>query len=402
MKTNVGVFFGGRSVEHEVAVISAVQAMAHIDRSVYDITPVYITRDGKMFYSEFMTDINEFKDIPALLKKSREITFVKKDGEFTMIELKGGLFKKPVCTIDIAFPIVHGTNCEDGSLVGWFELLGVPYVTCDVLSAAVGMDKEIFKCVLLQKGIPTLPCVSFYSKEWVNDNENILQKINDNIKYPMIVKPANLGSSVGIRKVEDKNELVDAIEYAMQFATKILVEHAVENLRELNCSVLGDCDGCETSVIEEPMMSGKILSYADKYQSGGGKKTGGAKSGESEGMASLDRKIPADISDKIKSQVETYSKQTFLALGCSGVVRIDYLYDTANDCVYVNEINTIPGSLSFYLWEPKGISYTAQLTKMIELGFKRNRVKENLSFSYETNILSKGGSFGAKGTKGKI
>ena len=218
----------------------------------------------------------------------------------------------------------------------------------------------------------------------------------------MIVKPANLGSSVGIRKVEDKNELVDAIEYAMQFATKILVEHAVENLRELNCSVLGDCDGCETSVIEEPMMSGKILSYADKYQSGGGKKTGGAKSGESEGMASLDRKIPADISDKIKSQVETYSKQTFLALGCSGVVRIDYLYDTANDCVYVNEINTIPGSLSFYLWEPKGISYTAQLTKMIELGFKRNRVKDNLSFSYETNILSKGGSFGAKGTKGKI
>ena len=400
MKTNVGVFFGGRSVEHEVAVISAVQAMASIDRAVYDVTPVYITPDGRMFHSDFMTDINEFKDIPALLKKSREITFIKKDGKFTMIELKSGLFKKPICSVDIAFPIVHGTNCEDGSIVGWFELLGVPYVTCDVVSAAVGMDKELFKCVLLQKDIPTLPCVSFYAKQWVNETDRIMTQISEKIEYPMIVKPANLGSSVGIRKVENENELRDAIEYAMEFATKILVEHAVRFLRELNCSVIGDCDGCDTSVIEEPIMSGKILSYADKYQSGGGKKTGSKSSGE--GMASLDRKIPADIPAHIKEQVEEYSKKTFLALGCNGVVRIDYLYDTENDCVYVNEINTIPGSLSFYLWEPKGVKYSQQLSKMIELGFKRNRVKENLSYSYDTNILSKGGSFGAKGTKGKL
>ena len=405
MKTNVGVFFGGRTVEHEVAVISAVQAMTFIDRNKYDVTPVYITRDGKMYHSPCMTNMEEFKNIPELLKKSKEITFVKQNDRFTMIELKSGLFKKALCEVDIAFPIVHGTNCEDGSIVGWFELLGVPYVTCDVVSAAVGMDKELFKCVLLQKGIPTLPCVSFYAKQWVNENEQILKEIGEKIEYPMIVKPANLGSSVGIRKVEDENELCDAIEYAMEFATKILVEHAVENLRELNCSVLGDHDECETSVIEEPVMSGKILSYADKYQKGGkgskGAKNGG-KTGESSGMASLDRIIPAQIPEHIQKAVEEYSKKTFTALGCNGVVRIDYLYDTAKDCVYVNEINTIPGSLSFYLWEPKGVKYTEQLTKMIELGFKRDRVKNNLSFSYETNILSNAGSFGTKETKGKI
>ncbi len=397
MKTNVGVFFGGRSVEHEVAVISAVQAMMSIDKEKYDVTPIYITHDGEMYYSEVMKDINEFKDIPALLKKSKEVTFVKRDNKFTMIELKGGLFKKPLCSIDIAFPIVHGTNCEDGSIVGWFELLGVLYVTCDVVSAAVGMDKELFKCVLLQKGVPTLPCVSFFSKQWVNENEALMKKITENIEFPMIVKPANLGSSVGIRKVKDEQELRDGVEYAMRFAGKILVEHAVEHLRELNCSVLGDCDDCETSVIEEPLMSGDILSYDDKYKNQS-KSKGGDNSGES-GMASLKRRIPADISDEIKAQVEKYSKETFMALGCNGVVRIDYLYDTANEKVYVNEINTIPGSLSFYLWEPQGLKYRDQLTKMIELGFKRARTRDNLAFSFETNILSSGGAFGKGGAK---
>ena len=390
MKTNVGVFFGGRSVEHEVAVISAVQAMASIDRATYDVTPVYITPDGRMFHSDFMTDINEFKDIPALLKKSREITFVKKDGEFTMIELKGGLFKKPVCTIDIAFPIVHGTNCEDGSLVGWFELLGVPYVTCDVLSAAVGMDKEIFKCVLLQKGIPTLPCVSFYSKEWVNDNENILQKINDNIKYPMIVKPANLGSSVGIRKVEDQNELVDAIEYAMQFATKILVEHAVENLRELNCSVLGDCDEYQASVCEEPIKSGEILSYEDKYMGG----TKGAK-----GMQASQKRIPAELPDEETKRIQFLASETFRVLSCHGVSRVDVIIDRKTRNIYVNEINTIPGSLSFYLWEATGISFDKLMDKLVQLALKRKRESGMKTVSYDQNIFSLGGG-GVKGAKG--
>ncbi|MBQ2676534.1 MAG: D-alanine--D-alanine ligase [Clostridia bacterium] len=389
MKINVGVFFGGASVEHEVAVISAVQAMNSMDTEKYNIVPVYITKQGEMYHSDLMIEINEFKDIPALLKKSKKVTLIKENDKFMLIELKGGLFKKPVCSLDIAFPIVHGTNCEDGSLVGWFELLQMPYVGCDVLSAAVGMDKAFFKYVLNEKDIPVLPCVTFYAKEWVADKDAIIKNISEKFGFPVIVKPANLGSSVGISKADDEDALRNSVDNAMNFAAKILVEPAITSLRELNCSVLGDVDDCEPSVIEEPVMSGEILSYDDKY-----------KSGNSQGMKSLKRKIPADISEKTKCEVEQCAVAAFKALGCNGVVRIDFLMDTANDNkVYINEINTIPGSLSFYLWEPKGVKYKELLTKMIELGFKRARSKANLMFSYDTNILSSGGAFGSKGKK---
>lgn len=404
MKTNIAVFFGGRSVEHEVAVISAVQAMNSLDSEKYDITPVYITKNGEMYHSEQMININEFRNIPALLEKSMNVTLVKQGNKFNIIELKKGLFKKVIASVDIAFPIVHGTNCEDGSIVGWFELLGIPYVSCDVLSAAVGMDKAAFKCVLQKAEVPVLDCVQFYAKEYIAKKDEFISQIENKFGYPVIVKPANLGSSVGISKADTKDELLASIKDAMNYATKILVEPAVTSLRELNCSVIGDTDDCETSVIEEPVMSGEILSYDDKYK-GGSKGSKGAKSdmpkagSKSSGMASLSRKIPADITDEIKSEVEKYAKETFKALGCNGVVRIDFLYDTEKEKVFVNEINTIPGSLSFYLWEPKGVKYKTLLDKMIELGFKRARTKENLQFSFDTNILENSMSFGQKGTK---
>lgn len=387
MKTNVCVFFGAPSVEHEVAVISAVQAMRSIDRNKYDVTPVYIAKNGEMFTGEILFDIEAYKDIPAMLGRCKQITVRKTDGKFGLVELKGGLFKKAVCEIDIAFPIVHGTNCEDGSIVGWFEMLGVPYVGCDVLSASVGMDKAMFKDVLRAHDIPVLPCVSFRAKQWVASRDELIEKIEKNSGYPVIVKPANLGSSVGIKKARDRDQLIESVDYAMDFATKILVEPAVTSLRELNCSVLGDADECEASVVEEPVMADEILSYNDKYVSG------------NKGMASLKRKIPADITPEQQAQVESFAKATFQALGCCGVSRIDFLLDTESGNIYVNEINTIPGSLSFYLWEPKGVPYKELLTQMIELGFKRARTKSNLTFTYETNILSSGGAFGAKGCK---
>ena len=400
MKINIGVFFGGRSVEHEVAVISAVQAMNSIDRTKYDITPIYINKNGEMYYNQTMLDINVFKDIPSLIADSKPVTLIKNDDKATVIELKKSLFKKPICNIDIAFPIVHGTNCEDGAIVGWFELLGLPYVSCDICSAAVGMDKAMFKYLLNEKKIPTLPCVIFYAKEWVSGKDEIINEIEQKFGYPLIIKPANLGSSVGISKAHDKDELVTSIKQAMEYAQKILVEPAVDKLREFNCSVVGDCDGCETSVIEEPIMSGELLSYDDKYKNGGKGAKSGAKGGaDGQGMASVKRKIPADIPESLKNDIEKYSKAAFTALGCNGVVRIDYLYDEENGKVYINEINTIPGSLSFYLWEPKGVKYTELLTKIIELGFKRARTKENLAFSFDTNILAQGGSFGSKGKK---
>ncbi len=402
MKTNVAVFFGGRSVEHEVAVISAVQAMNYIDTEKYDITPIYISKTGEMYTCECMTNIEEYRDIPALLKKAQNVTMVRQGEKFNLIELKKGLFKKVLCSVDIAFPIVHGTNCEDGSLVGWFELLGIPYVSCDVLSASVGMDKAVCKYILQKAGVPVLDCVEFYSKEYVAQKTKILKEIEEKFSYPVIVKPANLGSSVGISKADDHDELLASIKDAMNYAQKIIVEPAVVNLRELNCSVVGDTDECETSVIEEPIMTGKILSYEDKYK-GGEKGAKGAKSSGTKsagGMASLSRQIPANITKKIQADVEKYAKETFKALGCNGVVRIDFLFDEAEKKVYVNEINTIPGSLSFYLWEPKGVKYSALLDRMIELGFKRARTKENLKFSFETNILENKMSFGSKGSKG--
>jgi len=250
--------------------------------------------------------------------------------------------------------------------------------------------------------VPVLDCVEFYAKEYVVSKTKILKEIEEKFSYPVIVKPANLGSSVGISKADDHDELLASIKDAMNYAQKIIVEPAVVNLRELNCSVVGDSDECETSVIEEPVMTGKILSYEDKYKGGekgakGGNKNGAKSAG---GMASLSRQIPAKITKKIQSDVEKYAKETFKALGCNGVVRIDFLFDTKENKVYVNEINTIPGSLSFYLWEPKGVKYSELLSKMIELGFKRARNKENLKFSFETNILENKMSFGSKGSKG--
>lgn len=392
MKINVGVFFGGASVEHEVAVISAVQAMNSMDKEKYNIIPCYITKNGEMYHSSLMTDINNFKDIPNLLKKSMQVTVVKSSNSFNLVQLKKGLFKKTITGIDIAFPIVHGTNCEDGSIAGWFELLSIPYVGCDILSSAIGMDKAVFKYVLARHDVPVLPDVSFYAKDWILNKQDIINDISSKFNYPVIIKPANLGSSVGISKAENENELIEAINNAMNFALKILVEPAVTPLKELNCSVLGDVDECEASVIEEPVMSGKILSYDDKYK-------GSAKTGSAKGMTSLKRKIPADITEEMKQLIEKYSKQTFKAIGACGVVRIDFLVNNDTNEIFANEVNTIPGSLAFYLWEAKGVKFTELLTKLIDLGFKRSRTKGNIMFTYDTNILSSGGDFGQKGKK---
>ncbi len=395
MKTNMSVFFGGASVEHEVAIISAVQAMNYIDREKYEVTPVYITKSGEMFTNDKMFLMESFKDIPALLKNSKRVTLVSRDGGCVLEGLDGGIFSKKFQTpVDIAFPIVHGTNCEDGSLQGFFETLRVPYIGCDVASSAVGMDKAFFKNVIAAAGIPTLPCITFRSREWFLNDAKITEKIENEVGYPLIVKPANLGSSVGISKVKSADSLREAIELACSFAEKILIEKAIENLREINCSCLGDADDCEASVCEEPFMNDEILSYEDKYMSG-------SKSGKSQGMASVSRKCPAEIDDEKAEEIREITKAVFKALGCSGVSRIDYLMDTAdNNKVYVNEINTIPGSLSFYLWEASGLKYKDMIDRLVEVAFKRARQRKSTMFTIDTNLLSGAPSFGAKGAKG--
>ncbi len=394
MKTNIAVFFGCRSVEHEVSIISAVQAMRSLNRDKYDITPIYVTKDGSMYTGDSLFEIENYRNLPELLKTAKRVTFIKEKDAVLMHYLDQKRFKKiPDVAIDLAFPVVHGTNCEDGTMAGYFEFLGLPYISCDIISAAVGMDKAVFKDVLKSVDLPVLDYIKFRAREYTLDKENITNKIKKEIGFPLIVKPVNLGSSVGITKVNSAEELDEAIRLGISFSDVILVEKAICNLREINCSVLGDSDECEASVCEEPFMNDEILSYEDKYLGGG--KSGGA----SKGMASLGRKIPADISEELSNQIRDLSCKIFKAIGASGVVRIDFLFDTDTNKVYANEINTIPGSLAFYLWEATGLKYTDMLDRLVEIAFRRQRNRDNLTFTIDTNILS-GVSFGSKGSKG--
>ena len=394
MKTTVAFIFGCRSVEHEVSIISAVQAMRAANREKYDVVPIYVSKNGEMYTSPEMFEIEPFRDMKNLLENSEKVTLIRRGNDVVMHSLaNGGLFKKKKedRIINVAFPVVHGTNCEDGTLQGYLEFLGLPYVGCDILSSAVGMDKAVFKSVLKDAGLPALPCITFKAREYAEDKDAIIAKCEKEFGYPVIVKPVNLGSSVGISKAKDKNALIDAIDLAVSFADTVLVEHAVTAIREINCSVVGDPDSCEASVCEEPFMNDEILSYEDKYTSNS--------KGGSKGMASLQRKIPADISEEKSQEIRELSKKIFKAMGASGVCRIDFIIDTETDKVYANEANTIPGSLSFYLWEATGIKYPELIDRLISLAFRRNRNRENLTFTIDTNILS-GVSFGTKGAKG--
>lgn len=396
MKTNIAVFFGCRSVEHEVSIISAVQAMHAINRDKYDVTPVYVAKDGSMYTGKNLFEIENYRDLSELLKSAKRVTFIKQKDAVLMHYLDQKKFKKtPDVAIDLAFPIVHGTNCEDGTMAGFFEFLGLPYISCDIISAAVGMNKAVFKDVLKAAGLPVLDCIKFTAREYTLNKENITNKIKAEIGFPLIVKPVNLGSSVGITKVNSEEELDEAIRLGISFSDTILVEKAITSLREINCSVLGDSDECEASVPEEPFMNDEILSYEDKYLGGGKSKS----QGPSKGMASLGRKIPADISEEMSQEIRDISCKIFKAIGASGVVRIDFLLDVDNNKIYANEINTIPGSLAFYLWEATGLKYTDMIDRLVEIAFRRQRNRDNLTFTIETNILS-GVSFGSKGTKG--
>ena len=392
MKIKVGVFFGGKSVEHEISIISAVQAMLSLDTEKYDVIPVYMTKDNKFYTGEQLKDIENYKDIKSLLEKSQRIVLQNIDGKVELLSYPFKKFgKNEVDYIDIALPVVHGTNVEDGNLQGYLHMLEVPYCGCDVISSAVGMDKFAQKAIMASNGIPVLPAKCFDMKKYNKESKQILEDIEKDIKYPMIVKPVNLGSSVGIRKVKNREELEDAIDYGFEFSMRVLVEHAVEHLREINCSVLGDFENAKPSVCEEPVNADEILSYQDKYLSG--------EKGGSKGMSSTKRKLPADIPTEISDKIRKYAVETFKALGCNGVVRIDFLMDNETKDVWVNEINTIPGSLAFYLWEATGLKYRDMLDEVINLGLKRSREEASVTYSFDTNVLS-GIKLG--GSKGKL
>lgn len=397
MKIKLAVIFGGKSVEHEISVISALQACEYIDREKYDVIPLYMTKTGEFYTGEQIGNIERYKDIPLLLKESTRVLLLNEDDRVNMVRYPmKKLGNNVLGSIDVAFPIVHGTNVEDGTLQGYLQTLGLPYVGSDVLASAVGMNKYVMKTVFKDNGIPVLDCKCYNLVDFENP-EKLMDGIEAGFSYPVIVKPINLGSSVGISKAAHREELEEALTLAFTFARKVLVEPAIQQLQEINCAVLGDELEAEASECEEPLNGEDILTYEDKYI-GGGKSKGGSK-----GMASLSRAIPAHISPERREEIRQMAVKGFQCLGCSGVARIDFMIDRETDRVYLNEINTIPGSLAFYLWEPLGLKYTQLLERMIQLALKRHRENEKLTFSFETNVLAGvklgGGTKGAKGSK---
>ena len=391
MKTKVAVLFGGKSVEHEVSIISGLQAFAALDRTKYAPLPLYIAKDNRLYTGPHMGDIAAYRVLPRCLAEATRVLLSPATG--------GGveLLRDPprrfggntVGRFEVAIPVVHGTNAEDGTLMGMLEMLGVPYAASDVTSSAAGMDKWLMKAALRAAGLPVLDALIVTGRRYALEGEAVMNETEERFGYPVIVKPVNLGSSVGISRANDRAGLAAAMDTAAAYSPRFLVEPAIEQLREINCAVLGDGETAEASVCEEPVGADEILSYRDKYL-GGGK---GSK--HPEGMNGLKRRCPADLPAGLAEQVRRLAVDTFQALHCCGVARVDFLNDLATGQIWVNEINTIPGSLAFYLWEASGIPFHQLLDRMIALAFKRQREREALTFSYDSNLLS-GVVLGAK------
>lgn len=397
MKTNVAVFFGGRSVEHEISVISALQAINAFNKDKYNVIPIYISKQGRWYTGPELLEIRNYRDMDSLVNKSEEVYMRPEYGDYNLYRANPGkgLFNKKnpvVAELHAALPVLHGTNGEDGIFEGVLETIGIPYAGCNTLSSANGMDKINMKMILRSEGIPVVNYVWFTDHQWQTDHNAWLDTIEKELGYPVIVKPANLGSSVGISKATDRTTLKAAIDNAVKFSQRIIVEHMIEKLKEINCSVLGDADEHESSVCEEPVKSGDFLSYEDKYM--GGTKT-------EAGMQASKKRIPADLPEEVCEEIRRIAGETFRVLSCHGVSRVDVMIDEADGRIYVNEINTIPGSLSYYLWEASGIGFTQLTDRLIQLALKRKRLADRKTFSYDSNIFALGGGVkGAKGTKG--
>lgn len=395
MKTKLGVIFGGVSVEHEISIISAVQAMNAINEEKYEIIPIYITKDRTWYTGKMLMDIDIYKDFNDLKRFATKVTMYKKDNGFYLQSM--GFFKRTVAELDVVFPIVHGANVEDGTLAGYLDTVGIPYVGSRVLGSALGQDKVVMKQVFESCDLPIVPYTWFYDNEYLSETEAITKKIK-NLGFPVIVKPATLGSSVGITVVKDIKNLDDAIIDAITYDNKIVVEKMVDNLVEVNCSVLGDYEYQQTSVLEEVMSADEFLTYKDKYL-GNGKKTGASK-----GMASTSRIVPARLSKEMTDEVQNISKEAFKVLNLGGICRIDFLIDKKENKVYINEPNTIPGSLAFYLWEPSGKKYSELLDEAITIAIKDYKNRSKKTYSFDTNVLANfggvKGSTGMKGVKG--
>lgn len=390
MKLSIAVFFGGKATEHEVSVISAIQAMENMNKDRYHIIPIYISKEEKFYYGEELRDIENYKKMPELLKKVSEVGFVRNNatGKVEVYRLPLKMLPKKLAEFELAFPILHGNKGENGSIQGFFEMLRVPYVNSGVGAAAIGMDKVAAKRIARDIKVPVVDFVAFDKYRFFQAEAECISECESVLKYPMILKPASGGSSIGVEIANNKEELAYKLGQVFLLDRKVIVENKVEAIREVNCSVVGDITEAHTSVIEEPMTSSEVLSFTDKYMNNAAK-----------GMSSATRKIPADISEEMQKQVEEYSLRLFNEFGNAGVVRIDYIIDQAENKLYFNEINTIPGSLSFYLWKPKGKEYSVLLDKLIKIAMQEHKRLAEIQYSFENNLFQSNSLGKMKGLK---
>ncbi|MBQ8300081.1 MAG: D-alanine--D-alanine ligase [Clostridia bacterium] len=383
----VGVIFGGVTCEHEVSIVTGLQLIENIDKKKYEIVPIYIHSDGEWYVGDKLLNSMIYKDFDSY-KGGIDKGYIPPTKPGIVIPARGLLAKETFIKLDVVIPAMHGMNGEDGSLQGLLELANIPYTSSGVLGASIGMDKILMKKVFEANLIPVLPYTYFLRDEWEASRDVVIAQIEAVLKYPMFVKPANLGSSIGISKAIDKETLIAAIEVAVCYDERIIVENGVEQISEVNCSAIGRGSKVSVSVCEQPVSWKEFLTFDEKYlrgTKGPAVKTGGAKSA---GMATMSRKVPAEITPEQTAEVKELTAKAFKALNSKGVVRIDFIIDNADGKVYVNEINTIPGSFAFYLWDFEGIKYPQLIDKIIELAEEEHAEKNKNNYTYKSDIIS--------------
>jgi D-alanine-D-alanine ligase len=387
----VAVLFGGRSVEHEVSVITGHQIMDALKVAGHRVLPIYLAKDGEWYAGASLHNLKLYTDPAGEPTSAAGVARVSLSPDRSIRQfvmhpsMRQGLFRKlPQLWADVFFPCLHGSFGEDGSLQGLFELADVPYVGAGVSASAIAMDKALTKAICHSIGIPVLDCVVLSRGEWGQEAPGVVQRIESSFAYPVIVKPLCLGSSIGVKRCNDRATLGEAIATALILDNRVLVETALTDFIEINCAVMGPPD--QASVCEQPVTHEAILSFDAKYKRGG---KGAKQARKPGGMASLARLIPAPISTELAQRIQSLATQVFRGIGAAGTARIDFLYQADRQALYLNEINSIPGSLAFYLWEATGIPFDALVDKLITIALQRHQDRAQTQFSFEVNLLRK-------------
>lgn len=399
-KITLGILYGSRSAEHEVSIISALQLASMADPFKYEVVPVYISKKGEWFIGGRLWKLDTYVDFdPRKSKLTRVFPDLTARSGALMAFERGQPFRgetrKAAVRLDCVIPVFHGLHGEDGSIQGMLELMNLPYVSTGIAGSAVGMDKIMMKRIFLGHGFPVLKDTALTRTAYENDPQSACEGIEKALPYPVFVKPANLGSSIGVSRADDRKQLMDALDLAFTLDRRVLIEQGLENPIEVNCAVLGFDEEVSPSVVEMPVREGALLDFKTKYLA----------SSQQSGMASLSRLIPAPISEEGTQKVQQTAVSIFRALDCKGVVRVDFMLDRVTGELYITEINTIPGSLAFYLWEKtgEGLPYRKLIDRLVQYAFEAHRQKEDTTVSYQSDIIRSAilrGSSGAKGVKG--